>query len=122
MDNRVDLKKDVFDKSQYLKTIDTSFSELGITSVAEDIQSQVNVNDFFTYYNELFYDIPPNGEINSHEYLIKTSSEYINFNESNSELEALREEIAQLRENLLDEQIKNAKLTTENIQKGLTVK
>jgi hypothetical protein len=119
MDNIVDLKKDVFDKSQYIKTIDTSFSELGVTSVPEDIQSQVNIDDFFAYYNELFYDIPPTGNLNSHEYLIKTSSEYINFDENNSEIEALREEINQLRKDLLDEQIKNAKLTTEKIQKGL---
>jgi hypothetical protein len=119
MDNIVDLKKDVFDKSQYIKTIDTGFNELGISSIAEDINSQVNVDDFFIYYNELFYDIPPNGSLNSHEYLVKTSSEYINFDENNSEIEALREEINQLRKDLLDEQIKNAKLTTEKIQKGL---
>src|SRR3972149_9160217 len=111
MDNIIDLKKDVFDKSQYLKTIDTSFNELGVSSISDDIKSQVNVDDFFQYYNELFYDIPPNGELNSHEYLIKTSSEYINFNEYNAEIEALREEINQLRKDLLDAQIKNAKLT-----------
>jgi hypothetical protein len=117
MDNIVDLKKNVFNKDQYVKTIDTSFNELGISSVSEDIKSQFNVDDFFAQYNELFYDIPPKGDINSHEYLIKTSSEYINFNEFNSEIEALTEEITQLRKNLLEEQIKNAKLTTENIQK-----
>ena len=44
--------------------------------------------------------------INSHEYLIIKSSEYINFEPNNEEIEALQAEIAQLRMDLLDEQKK----------------
>ena len=57
---RVDLKKNVFSKAQYTKTIDTSFNELGVTTVTEDLQSQTSIEDFFVLYDELFYDIPKN--------------------------------------------------------------
>ena len=55
-------------------------------------------------YNELFYDIPEIGVINSHEYLITKSSEYINFVPNQDELDALQTEISQLRIELLDTQ------------------
>lgn len=107
---RVDLVKEVFSKAQYVKTIDTSFSELGVTSIGEDLITQPSVEEFFNQYNELFYDIPPNGEINSHEYLVKTSGEYINFEDNNQEIEALRAEIATLRADNLSLQMENLKI------------
>jgi hypothetical protein len=98
MEKKIDINKSAFNKNQYLKTIDTTFNELGVTNIVEDIQSTVTVNDFFNYYNELFYDIPERGEINSHEFLVKTSGEYINFNEQSDIIKALQEEITALRE------------------------
>lgn len=102
MEKKVDIKKPAFNKSQYIKTIDTSFNELGVTSIVEDIQSTVTVNDFFDYYNELFYEIPERGEVNSHEFLIKTSAEYIDFNDQSDLVNALQEEISVLRERNLE--------------------
>ena len=62
-------------------------------------------------YIILFFIIyPPWGETNSHEYLVKTSGEYINFEEVNEEIEALRAEITQLRQDLLNLQIENIQL------------
>ena len=55
-------------------------------------------------YNELFYDIPEMGELNSHEFLIKTSGEYIDSEIDNEVIQALQNEIAQLREELLQSQ------------------
>mgnify|MGYP000545239190 CR=1 FL=1 len=98
MEKKIDINKSAFNKNQYVKTIDTTFNELGVTNIVEDIQSTVTVNDFFNYYNELFYDIPERGEINSHEFLVKTSGEYINFNEQSDIIKALQEEITALRE------------------------
>ena len=108
-EERLDLIKDVFNKAEYIKTINTSFSELGVTSITEDQQLQPTVEEFFTLYNSLFYDIPALGETNSHEYLIKTSGEYINYEERNEEIQALQAEIAQLRSDLLSAQINNIK-------------
>jgi len=102
---RLDLNKEVFNKAQYIKTINTSFSELGITELNETLESQISVQEFFDLYNSLFYSIPALGDINSHEYLVKTSGEYINFEDINEEIQALQAEIAQLRADLLDAQM-----------------
>jgi len=109
---RLDLIKDVFNKAEYIKTINTSFSELGTTSITEDQQLQPTVEEFFGLYNSLFYDIPALGETNSHQYLIRTSGEYINFDEVNGEIQALQAEISQLRSNLLKVQMENVRIAT----------
>lgn len=112
MSQNIEFNKQVFDKRQYKKVIDTSFKQLGVKTPQEQIEETSTVNDFFQMYNELFYDIPETGEINSHEYLIKQSSEYINFKQDNEEIEALQEEIAQLRIDLLEAQKSNIELQT----------
>ena len=112
MSENVEFNKQVFDKRQYEKIIDTSFKQLGIKTPQEQIEETPTINDFFQMYNELFYDIPETGETNSHEYLIKQSSEYINFEQDNEEIEALQEEIAQLRIDLLEAQKSNIELQT----------
>jgi hypothetical protein len=112
MSESVNFQKQVFSKEQYTKVIDTSFKELGVQTIQEQIVIQPNVNEFFSLYNELFYDIPELGETNSHEYLIKTSSEYINFEANQEEITALQAEIAQLRIDLLDAQKQIVELQT----------
>lgn len=102
MEKKIDVKKTVFNKAEYQKIIDTSFNELGVTNIIDDINNTVTVDKFFTYYNELFYEIPERGSTNSHEYLIRTSGDYINFEEQSEIIEALQEEINVLRETNLD--------------------
>ena len=122
-ERKIDLKKNVFSKSQYIKTIDTQFSELGVTTLQEDLNSQIDVNQFFQSYNELFYEIPANGDTNSHEYLVKTSGEYIDFDLVQEEIEALRAEIAGLREENLELQVEITKFQTgEDINVGALIK
>tara|TARA_R110000764_G_scaffold128428_1_gene216206 strand:- start:1269 stop:1766 length:498 start_codon:yes stop_codon:yes gene_type:complete len=104
-EERLDLRKETFNKAQYIKTINTSFDELGNTTITEDLQVQPTVEEFFGLYNSLFYDIQALGETNSHQYLAKTSGEYINFDNISAEVQALQAEIAQLRENLLKAQM-----------------
>ena len=122
-ERKIDLKKNVFSKSQYIKTIDTQFSELGVTTLQEDLNSQIDVTQFFQSYNELFYEIPANGDTNSHEYLVKTSGEYIDFDVAQEEIEALRAEIAGLREENLELQVEITKFQTgEDIDVGALIK
>ena len=113
MAERLDLIKDVFNKAEYIKTINTSFNELGTTTITEDQQLQPTVEEFFVLYNSLFYDIPSLGEINSHEYLVRTSGEYINFDEISDEVQALQAEIAQLRSDLLSAQMQNVRTVAQ---------
>ncbi len=115
-DQKVDLIKKTYSKTEYSKVINTKFSQLGVVSLNEQIENTVTVNQFFESYNNLFYDIPALGETNSHEYLIKTSGEYINFDQDSQEIEALRAEITSLRRDLLQAQIEKAEaLTGEKI-------
>ena len=97
MAEKLDLNKKSFNKYQYEKVINTKFSQLA-TSFNEannptPPSSPVLVNEFFQKYKQLFFDIPKTGATNSHEYLIKTSSEYIDFKVMNDEMLALIDEI-----------------------------
>jgi hypothetical protein len=112
MSENINFSKQVYDKNQYTKVIDTAFKQLGVQSIQETINNQPTTNQFFDMYNDLFYDIDELGEINSHEYLIKKSSEYIDFDANQEEIEALQAEIAGLREELLDAQRQNIELLT----------
>jgi hypothetical protein len=112
MSENVNLNKQVYNKDQYTKVIDTSFKQLGVQSIQQQINDQPTVDDFFNMYNELFYDISETGEVNSHEFLIKKSSEYIGFEANQEEIIALQAEIAQLRIDLLDSQKQVIELQT----------
>jgi len=114
----VTLQKQVYDKDQYQRVIDTSFTQLiSITATSPTASVLPSVSEFFTYYNQLFFDIPKFGEVNSHEYLIKTSQEYIGTsNIINDEIQALIDEVTELRqENLeLQQQLLTIVQTTTN--------
>lgn len=112
MSENINLNKQVYNKNQYTKIIDTSFKELGVQTVQQQLTQQPTVNEFFELYNDLFYNIPELGSTNSHEYLIKTSSEYINYTANQELINALQAEIAQLRIELLDTQKQVIELQT----------
>tara|TARA_R100001377_G_scaffold36217_1_gene20130 strand:+ start:158 stop:616 length:459 start_codon:yes stop_codon:yes gene_type:complete len=112
MSEEINLNKTVFNKTQYSKIINTSFNELGVTSISDELANQPTVEEFFSLYNQLFYNIPELGEINSHQYLIKKSSDYINFDENSEIIEELQKEITQLRTELLDSQKQVIELET----------
>ena len=117
MAQKVTLTKQVYDKNQYQKVIDTSFTQLVQTTTASTGSALPTVSQFFEYYNQLFFDIPKFGETNSHEYLIKTSQEYIgSTNVISDEVQALIAEITELRqENLsLQQQLLTTVQNTSN--------
>jgi|TARA_B110000881_G_C18367588_1_gene409535 hypothetical protein len=102
MGEQVNLTRNSFSKTQYPKVIDTEFSQLTPQNTEPVAVQNVSVDEFFVLYNKLFFDIPQRGN-NSHETLITTSTEYIGYNPLTTELEALQQEITQLRRQLLDE-------------------
>ena len=77
-ERKIDLLKEFYSKADYEKVINTSFSELGVPSVSASAEETISVEQFFGYYNDIFYDIPPTGESDSHEFLVRSSGEYIN--------------------------------------------
>ena len=106
MAEQVQLNKTVYGKITYPNVIDTEFRQL-IRPQTEVTASVVTVNQFFDYYNDLFFEIPTEGDFNSHLELIRRSTEYVGVNQNAGEIDALLDEINQLRlENLnLQQQI-----------------
>jgi len=94
--------KIVYNKNQYERVIDTSFTQLIQPQITSSLPT-ITVAEFFQNYQELFFSIPKFGDINSHEYLVKTSGEYIGSTNTNDDLiQALLEETNQLRQENID--------------------
>ena len=114
MSEQVKLTKEVYGRNTYVKVIDTSFSELYTpvtASVVVDIPTTVDA--FFDAYNALFFQIPATGELNSHEYLVKRSTEYLGGGVVSDTEKAYIEEINSLRQQLLE--LNTDLLNTDNI-------
>ena len=103
----VTLIRTAFNREAFDATINTKFTELGVAE--EDLSfydpNLATVEDFFNIYNNLFFIIPDFGETNSHEFLIKESSEKIEYQANQEEIQALLDEIAELRETNLQLQV-----------------
>ena len=102
MQQELNLIKEVYGRNTYTKVINTAFSELYTPVTASATPDVVTVEQFFDYYNQLFFQIPATGEVNSHEYLVKTSTEYIGGTVLTDNERAYIDEINSLREQLLE--------------------
>jgi hypothetical protein len=96
MAEQIRLVKTVYGKITYPNVIDTEFRQL-ISPPTEVTASVVTVNEFFSYYNDLFFEIPTEGEFNSHLELIRRSTEFVGVTQNSGEIDALLDEINQLR-------------------------
>ena len=112
---QVNLNRQVFDKDKFNQTVDTTFSQLG-PQQPDPTFFDINLatqEDFFTLYNKFFFEIPKEGDVNSHTYLITESTEYVGFQQNNEEIQALLQEIADLREENLALRQENVDLITK---------
>lgn len=99
MSENVDINLTTYNRAQFNKAVDTTFTEFGVTEEPEEsVVNQVDVNTFFQAYDNLFLEIPKQGELNSHQYLANRSGEYAGGEDINAEIEALTAEVTQLRE------------------------
>jgi len=93
------LKRQVFNKKDFNKTINTEFNQLLIKP--DPLFFEINlasIDDFFILYDKFFYEIPKLGEFNSHEFLYKTSKNYVGFEDLDEQIQVLLEELTSLRE------------------------
>ena len=97
----IELVKEIYGTNTYSKAVNTSFSEL-IVPAQPLTASVITVEDFFEYYEQLFFQIPVSGSTNSHQYLVNRSQEYLGGSVIDAEKQALIEEINSLRQQLLD--------------------
>ena len=96
------LNKTVYDRGAYINAVDTTFTQM--TPPPPPIEDTITAEEFFMYYNKIFYDIPIQGDINSHTYLVKKSGDYIGENAVNNDIQILLDEITSLRQQLLNSQ------------------
>lgn len=111
MSEKVELIKEVYGRNTYPRVIDTSFSELYNPNIPATVTQQVTVEQFFDLYNQLFFQIPATGEVNSHEYLVARSTEYLGGVVLTDTEKAYIEEINSLRQQLLEANASYANLT-----------
>lgn len=107
----VSITKKIYGKTTFKNVVDTEFNQLIPPTSKTEIP--ITVEQFFKAYNDLFFQISKFGEINSHEYLIKQSSDYIGFEQNSEDINALLQEINQLRKDLLDANQTIVDLTTK---------
>ncbi len=110
------LSQTVFDKQAFNETIDTDFSELGNTNTPDPSFFDVNLAtqpDFWILYDKFFFDIPKEGDTDSHTYLVQTSGDYANFERDQSAMQDLMDEIAGLRIENVDLRIDKINLEEE---------
>ena len=95
----ITLVREAFNKEKFNETVNTEFTQLGV--VNPDLSffdsNLATVGDFFNIYTNLFFLIPKTGP-NSHTTLIEESSEYVEYQANRLEIQALLDEIAELRE------------------------
>lgn len=96
----IQIKKTVYTKTDFDKVVDRSFK----TFVTDAEEATVTVDEFFAIYEDLFYDIPVLGDNLSHEYLINKSSELVEIRTDTQDIQPLLDEIATLREQILEYQ------------------
>ena len=114
----VKLNRQVFNKDKFNETVDTTFSQLvdNTPPPVFDI-NLATIEDFFTLYDNFFFEIPKEGDINSHRFLFKESGDYINAELINEEVQALLQEIVELRQENLElrqEQIAGLDIANSN--------
>jgi hypothetical protein len=100
--SQIPIQKTVFDKDQFSRVVNTQFNQL-ITQETEE-QLSFSTDDFFELYDQLFYQIPTEGEINSHRYILQREADYLGVSISQDDVQALLDEITSLRQQILDAQ------------------
>lgn len=109
------ISKTVFNKDNFDKVIDRNFSTYLQPPAEED---EMSIEEFFVEYDRLFYDIPPEGEIDSHRFLIVRSSELVDFDKDTEDIQPLLDEIAQLRNQNLEQAGQIIELQTQIAARG----
>jgi hypothetical protein len=101
--SKIAIQKRIFDKNNFPKVVDTQFSQLINTTQGEDTLS-FTLEDFFTLYEQLFFQIPKEGDTNSHRYILEKEAEYLGINLNTDDIQALLSEITTLRQEILTTQ------------------
>lgn len=103
MAENIPIEKTVFNKNTFVKVIDTQFSQLLNNQIIEE-EPTFTIDDFFELYEQLFYQIPKEGDTNSHRFILEKEAEYLGVIINQDDIQALLDEITSLRQQVLDSQ------------------
>lgn len=113
MGNEINIHKTVLKKDEFDKVIDSSFS----TFIEEEIEESTDtVENLFRLYRKLYYDIPIEGETNSHTFLVTESSKLVDIEKDLTDVQPLLDEITELRERLLTVNQQMIEIQTQAIE------
>ena len=101
--SQIPVQKTVFNKDTYGRVIDTQFRQLINQGVVDETPS-FTIDDFFQLYEDLFYQIPKEGDSNSHQYILQKEADYLGISISQDDVQALLDEITLLRQQVLETQ------------------
>ena len=109
MSEQIPIEKQVFDKDTFGRVVDTQFHQL-LNNVSEETPI-FTIEDFFQLYEQLFYQIPKEGDTDSHRYILEKEAEYLGVIVNQDDIQALLEEITNLRQQVLDTQTALAEIS-----------
>ena len=101
--SQISVQKTVFNKDTYGRVVDTQFRQLINQDVVDETPS-FTIDDFFQLYEDLFYQIPKEGDTNSHQYILQKEADYLGISISQDDVQALLDEITLLRQQVLETQ------------------
>lgn len=104
MSEKIIILKKSFDKNIFNKVVDIEFTQLVNNQNEVEETPIFTIDDFFELYEQLFYQIPKEGNVNSHQYIIQKEAEYLGIIISQDDIQALLDEITTLRQQVLDSQ------------------
>lgn len=99
MEQIVNLQKTIPNKDKIDNLIDREFKFFVSNETVDPVAT---IEPFFQMYEDLYFQIPAEGETNSHEYLIRRSSEIFQLGQDVANLQPLLDEISDLRVQLLE--------------------
>ena len=99
--SQIPIQKTVFNKDDFARVVDTQFRQL---IGAEAPLPSLTIDEFFQLYEDLFYQIPIEGDTNSHQYILQKEADYLGVKISSDDIQALLDEITNLRQEVLDSQ------------------
>ena len=111
MAEQITIKKTIYSATSINNIINTNFTQLAKTTKESPVTLDMSINDFFSKYDELFYEIPLSGSDQSHLVLATRSLEYLDLS-----IDDLQNEINFLREENID--LKNQIYTSSKITTG----
>lgn len=110
MNEKISIRKSIYDSIKFREVVDTNFSELFTPN-----RVKPSLTEFFDLYNEMFLEIPENGEF-SHAALARKSQQLISPTKDakDKEIENLQSTIQDLQQKLLSEATEDASAIKEH--------